>query len=257
MEKNILISKNQKKEKLDNDLIINYSLLHHPIKLKSKKDSKKDWIEKMDFVIKESEETTTPKKNSTKESNKDEANAINIIKDFTKQINIQKNFMLYPVNQKTNNEQKQSKNSIDSQSPKKISPIYYKTIQKSKKEKLMHKSKSNPTFNSSQEMNMESNFMKLGAEANIYTANANYIQNKKILLFDKYNYDNNEYKPDRAKLFDMTRMPKIPKKDSFVYKTTNFRVGHLINWNNNTYDFGKIMNFNNISSFDFNLKKKD
>ena len=256
MEKNILISKNQKKEKLDNELIINYSLLHHPIKLKSKKDGKKDWIEKMDFVIKESEETTTPKKNSTKESNKDEANAINIIKDFTKQINIQKNFMLYPVNQKTNNEQKQSKNSIDSQSPKKISPIYYKTIQKSKKEKLMHKSKSNPTFNSSQEMNMESNFMKLGAEANIYTANANYIQNKKILLFDKYNYDNNEYKPDRAKLFDMTRMPKIPKKDSFVYKTTNFRVGHLINGNNNTYDFGKIMNFNNISSFDFNLKKK-
>ena len=144
MEKNILISKNQKKEKLDNDLIINYSLLHHPIKLKSKKDGKKDWIEKMDFVIKESEETTTPKKNSTKESNKDEANAINIIKDFTKQINIQKNFMLYPVNQKTNNEQKKSKNSIDSQSPKKISPIYYKTIQKSKKEKLMHKSKSNP-----------------------------------------------------------------------------------------------------------------
>ena len=114
---------------------------------------------------------------------------------------------------------------------KRIYPLTYKNIQNLNKEKLMHKSQSNPTFNASQEMNMESNFMKLSNEANIYTSNANYIQNKKILLFDKYNYDNNLYVPDRAKLFDMTRMPKMPKKNSFVYKTTKFRAGHLINGN--------------------------
>ena len=67
-------------------------------------------------------------------------------------------------------------------------------------------------------MNMESNFMKLIKEANIFSANASYIQNKKILIFDKFNYGNNEYVPDRAKLFDMTRMAKIPKNEQIKNK---------------------------------------
>ena len=123
----------------------------------------------------------------------------------------------------------------------------------------MHKSQSNPTINKPQEMNMESNFMKLSKDANIYTSNAQYIQNKKVLLFDKFNYDNNEYIPDRAKLFDMTRMPKIAKKDSFVFKTTKFRVGHFINnkKDNNVYDSGIKNEFSNRSLLDFNYRNVD
>ena len=256
MEKNIKISENQKKEiKLNNELNTNFSQLHNPIKLKPKDESNKD-IEKMENLIKEGEVASTPKKITTKKLYTRGVNTINLIKDFSKQINSQKKDALHLLNKKINDLQKQLKNVNDQSSPKKISPIYYKSIQNLNKKKLMHKSKSSSTFNSSQKIDMESNFMKLGNEANIYTANADYIQNKKVLLFDKYNYDNNVYKPDRAKLFDMTRMLKMPKKDSFIYKTINFRVGHLINESNNTYDFGKNMGLNNISSYDFPMKNK-
>ena len=59
--------------------------------------------------------------------------------------------------------------------------------------------------------NFESNFMKLNNFSNIYTANADYIQNKKMLLVDKFSYDNNIYKPDRLGQFDMSAF-KNPKK---------------------------------------------
>ncbi len=74
---------------------------------------------------------------------------------------------------------------------------------------------------------MESNFIKLTKDANIYTANANYITNKKLLLFNKYNYENNEYKPNRANLFDMTSIPHTKNKNHTVYKTTKFRGGRM------------------------------
>ncbi len=58
--------------------------------------------------------------------------------------------------------------------------------------------------------NLESNFFKLKNDSNIYTSNADYIKNKKIVIVDKYLYDNNKYKPDRLGLFDMSdfRHPK-------------------------------------------------
>ena len=58
--------------------------------------------------------------------------------------------------------------------------------------------------------NLESNFFKLKNDSNIYTSNADYIKNKKIVIVDKYIYDNNKYKPDRLGLFDMSdfRHPK-------------------------------------------------
>ena len=52
--------------------------------------------------------------------------------------------------------------------------------------------------------NIESNFMKLKSNANKYTANANYIKNKKMIIIDKLSYDNNIYQPDRLGLFDMS-----------------------------------------------------
>ena len=99
--------------------------------------------------------------------------------------------------------------------------------------------------------------MKLEREANIYTSKVPYIQNKKMLLFDKYNYDNNEYKPDRAKLFDMKIIPNLPSKNSFLYKTTKFRVGPLISNNNGESNSPKGNNiFNNTSLLDNKNKNK-
>ena len=53
--------------------------------------------------------------------------------------------------------------------------------------------------------------MKLNNNSNIYTANAKYIKNKKMIIIDKYSYDNNIYKPDRLGLFDMSDF-RNPKK---------------------------------------------
>ena len=64
-----------------------------------------------------------------------------------------------------------------------------------------------------EKLDFESNFMKLRKEANIYTSNANYIKNTKMLLLDKYIYDNNKYKPDRLGLFDMSDFNNLKFKE--------------------------------------------
>ena len=217
----------------------------------------------------------SPRKHIIKHIYKEKDNALNAIskeinkKQNHKKIKNQKSSTIYPIQKKIYNvikkyingkpQKDKDKENININAYKKADPISYKNIQSSNKEKIMHKSQSNPTINKPQEMNMESNFMKLSKDANIYTSNAQYIQNKKVLLFDKFNYDNNEYIPDRAKLFDMTRMPKIAKKDSFVFKTTKFRVGHFINnkKDNNVYDSGIKNEFSNRSLLDFNYRNVD
>ena len=80
---------------------------------------------------------------------------------------------------------------------------------------------------------LESNFIKLSKEANIYTSNAEYIKNKKMLIFDKYDFENNKYKPNRAKLFDMTAIPKSKNQtNNILYKTTKFRGGRMFFFDN-------------------------
>ena len=81
-----------------------------------------------------------------------------------------------------------------------------------KKNKLQ---KSLSYFNSNtiekERANLESNFMRLKNNSNIFTANAKYIKNKKMIMIDKFSYDNNIYKPDRLGLFDMSDF-RSPKK---------------------------------------------
>ena len=247
---------------------------YHSIKLKSKTNKNKFAVENVEFIMEESSQVS-PRKHIIKHIYKEKDNALNAIskeinkKQNHKKIKNQKSSTIYPIQKKIYNvikkyingkpQKDKDKENININAYKKADPISYKNIQSSNKEKIMHKSQSNPTINKPQEMNMESNFMKLSKDANIYTSNAQYIQNKKVLLFDKFNYDNNEYIPDRAKLFDMTRMPKIAKKDSFVFKTTKFRVGHFINnkKDNNVYDSGIKNEFSNRSLFDFNYRNVD
>ena len=246
---------------------------YHSIKLKSKTNKNKFAVENVEFIMEESSQVS-PRKHIIKHIYKEKDNALNAIskeinkKQNHKKIKNQKSSIIYPTQKKIYNvikkyingkpQKDKDKENININAYKKADPISYKNIQSSNKEKIMHKSQSNPTINKPQEMNMESNFMKLSKDANIYTSNAQYIQNKKVLLFDKFNYDNNEYIPDRAKLFDMTRMPKIAKKDSFVFKTTKFRVGHFINKkDNNVYDSGIKNEFSNRSLLDFNYRNVD
>lgn len=244
-----------------NDSDQNNSPKRHSIKLKSKKTNEVP-IEKVEFVFQESNQTT-PRKGVIKHIYKEKENTMNMISKELKpkKIKNQKSNTIYPINKKIYNVIKKYVNGKPPQEKsgtfKRVFPMSYQNIQNMNKEKMLYKSQSNPTISNSQEMNMESNFMKLGREANKYTANAQYIKNKKVLLFDKFNYDNNEYVPDRAKLFDMTRMAKMPKKDSFIYKTTKFRAGHIINGgNNSTYDLGKNYAFNNSSLIELNTKLK-
>ena len=99
---------------------------------------------------------------------------------------------------------------------------------------------------------LESNFIKLSKDANIYTSNATYITNKKMLLFDKYDFENNKYKPNRAKLFDMTAIPKSKNQiGNTLYKTTKFRGGKMFFFDNKTAP--KILD--EISDNDPNNKK--
>jgi hypothetical protein len=267
MEKNIDVSKlkSSNLESLD-------SPRYHSIKLKSKTSTSNFEVENVEFIMEESNHVS-PKKNIIKHIYKEKENPLNSIskelhkKPSQKKIKNQKSSTIYPIQKKIYNvikkyiNEKQDKDKVNviNITYKKADPISYINIQNLNKEKIIQKSQSNPTINIPQNMNMESNFMKLSKEANIYTSNAKYIQNKKVLLFDKFNYDNNEYVPDRAKLFDMTRMPKIAKKDSFIFKTTKFRVGHFINTRkeNNIIDSGIKNEFYNRSLLDFNYRNAD
>ena len=69
---------------------------------------------------------------------------------------------------------------------------------------LKSKLKKSSSFNNinKEKIIFESNFKKIKNESNIYTSKANYIYNTKILILNKYTYDNNKYKPDRLGLYD-------------------------------------------------------
>ena len=69
---------------------------------------------------------------------------------------------------------------------------------------LKSKLKKSSSFNyiNKEKIIFESNFKKIKNESNIYTSKANYIYNTKMLILNKYTYDNNKYKPDRLGLYD-------------------------------------------------------
>ena len=116
----------------------------------------------------------------------------------------------------------------------KISPYTFKYFcNTANKNKFIRSLSTNTTIKKTNQ-NLESNFMKLTKDANIYTTNAEYIQNKKLLLFNKYNFEDNKYKPNRANLFDMTSIPHSKSKNNTLYKTTYFRGGRMFFFDNKT-----------------------
>ena len=80
---------------------------------------------------------------------------------------------MYSVSQKYLNKKNSKKDNKGNKS-KKISTYNFKNIYKNENRNILHKSQSNKKDN-----NMESNFMKLCKDSNIYTSNVNYIKNQK------------------------------------------------------------------------------
>ena len=124
----------------------------------------------------------------------------------------------------------ESKNHIRNKRNLKIIPNFsFKNIFESIKKNNLKKCSSYNNINTKErdKLYFESNFMKLRKESNIYTSDANYINNSKMLLMDKYNYDNNKYKPNRLHLFDISDFRKI--------KFHNKQINGVIYFNHNKY----------------------
>jgi len=104
-----------------------------------------------------------------------------------------------------------------------ISNYYFKNLYEIIKKNNLKKSASYNNINTidKEKIDFESNFMKLRKEANIYTSNVNYIKNSKMMLLDKYIYDNNRYKPDRLGLFNMSDFKTMQLKNR---KTINEHI---------------------------------
>ena len=78
-----------------------------------------------------------------------------------------------------------------------------------------------------------------------------------MLLFDKNDFDNHKYKPDRANIFDMTNIPQSRNKNSILYKTTIFRGGKLyFNKKENNKNSDKNKHIDKIKNFKNNVKNK-
>jgi len=161
--------------------------------------------------------------------NKIKQNSLKNNKDLPKMNNGVNVNIILSVTQRSN---KKINNKEDEKIPR-TSPYNFKYFCNTANKKSISKALSvgNPYKNEKKEM--ESNFMKLSKDANIYTSNAEYITNKKLLLFDKYDFENNNYKPNRANLFDMTNIPHSQSKNNTVYKTTRFRGGKMFFYDHN------------------------
>ena len=116
---------------------------------------------------------------------------------------------------------------------KKILPkIYsYKFFHKDLNKYQLHKSCNDGYSIDKERNNMESNFMQLCGESNIYTFDVKYISNKKMILMNKYIYDKNIYKPDRLKLHDITEIKGPKLKIKKINLRNIFTKRHLYNKN--------------------------
>ena len=105
----------------------------------------------------------------------------------------------------------------------------FKNLYEVIKKNNLKKSASSININkkNSDKIYFESNFMKLRKESNIYTSDADYINNSKMLLMDKYTYDNNKYKPNRLHLFDVSAFKKI--------RFQNKQINGVIYYSHNKY----------------------
>ena len=147
---------------------------------------------------------------------------------------------------------KKKKKNLETQHIPRTSPYNFKYFCNNANKKSINQALPKKNFKT-ENKELESNFIKLSKEANIYTSNVDYIKNKKLLLFDKYDFANNNYRPNKASLFDMTEIPKSKNIIcNTLYKTTKFRGGKMFFFDNKNRP--KILD--NIIREDINIKSK-
>ena len=139
--------------------------------------------------------------------NKNLKNRNNIIKNKSNSVYLN----ISNIKMKLNNKSKEKKK--DDKLPK-ISPYTFKYFCCESNKNSLHNSLLSSRVNAIEKIktNLQSNFMRIKKDSNIYTSNASYIKNKKLVIIDKNSYDNNKYIPDRLGLFDMLDL-KHPKKE--------------------------------------------
>jgi hypothetical protein len=143
-----------------------------------------------------------------------------------------KNIQFLTVKIKSKNLNISSRNSKNNALPK-ICPYTYKYFYKEENKHPLHKSGFSVNSIDNSKNNMESNFMQLCEKSNIYTSNVKYISNKKMILLDRYKFDNNIYKPDRLKLHDMSIIPRTKiKLKKIIYKKILLDCNRVCNNNN-------------------------
>ena len=113
-----------------------------------------------------------------------------------------------------------------------INPYTFKTIFKKINAFNKYRFSNNNNKNLWKFPQMESNFTPVSKDENYFTKNVPYIKNKKMQIFDKFEYDNGTYIPDRANKYDMKNLSPIQKKNTILYKTTTFRNNKLMNEKN-------------------------
>ena len=87
------------------------------------------------------------------------------------------------------NKNKKKNKNVETQQMPRTSPYNFKYFCNTANKKSINQAISSKHLHI-ENKELESNFIKLSKEANIYTSNAEYITNKKMLLFDKYDFEN-------------------------------------------------------------------
>lgn len=211
--KRIILNNNKKEPEIQNEVELNMN------------KEKKNEENKQNIITRNKKMSQTFFNNIRKPSYKEKKNLNLNIKNNNNGVNV--NIVLCVTKRDNKNINKKEEEKMP-----KLSPYDFKYFCNSANKKSFGRALS--TNNSIRKTNqeVESNFINLSKDANIYTSNADYIKNKKLLLFDKYIFPNNKYKPNRANIFDMTSIPhsKIPYHT--VYKTTKFRGGRMFFFDN-------------------------
>ena len=152
-------------------------------------------------------------------------NSYNNNDDKRNEKNLKKKDLLNKINSKKS-QTKSVEQIKESNSFHKTSPYTFKYFYKMKNGRPFHNSSSNGKLLKDKNF-IKSNFINLSKEANIYTSNADYIKNKKIILFDedKKLYDN---KRNIINKEEVSSPRKTLNKKFTLYKTTMFRGGKLL-----------------------------
>ena len=111
---------------------------------------------------------------------------------------------------------------------------------------------------------IESNFISIPKEENYFTKNDSYINNKKILFYDKYKFDNNKFTSEKRNIYNIKKLFQRRKKNYFksefrLIKKNNKQIFEFNSEKHNrlfySYDKDYLKNNNNSLYQKINIMK--